>query len=88
MHLRRLRVSFLVKKRFSEEGLQTFSGAASLARAGRYNLAASPDWQALLTLFELNEGFAFIVLLVSNEEGAMVCRDALARPCRIGSRVA
>lgn len=47
--------------------------------ANRYNLAASPDWQALLTHFELNEGFAFIVLLVPNEEGAEVCRDALAK---------
>jgi tetratricopeptide (TPR) repeat protein len=47
--------------------------------ASRYNLATSPDWQALLTHFELNEGFAFIVLLVPNEEGAVVCRDALVR---------
>jgi hypothetical protein len=47
--------------------------------AGRYNLAVSPDWQALLTLFELNDGFAFIVLLVPNEEGAIVCGDALAK---------
>jgi tetratricopeptide (TPR) repeat protein len=51
--------------------------------AGRYYLAASPDWQALLTLFELNEGFAFIVLLVPNEEGGVVCRDALAK--RLGA---
>ncbi len=47
--------------------------------AGRYHLAASPDWQALLTLFDLNEGFAFVVLLVRNEEGAEVCREALGR---------
>ncbi len=47
--------------------------------AGRYNLGASLDWQALLTLLDLNEGFAFVVLLVPNEEGAAVCRDALIR---------
>lgn len=47
--------------------------------ASRYKLAASADWQALLRLFELNESFAFIVLLVPNEEGAIVCRDALAK---------
>jgi tetratricopeptide (TPR) repeat protein len=50
--------------------------------ASRYNLAQSPDWQALLRLFELNEGFAFIVLLVVNEEGSEVCRDALAKRLR------
>jgi tetratricopeptide (TPR) repeat protein len=45
--------------------------------AGRYNLATSPDWQALLTHFELGEGFAFIVLLVPDQQGADVCRDEL-----------
>lgn len=47
--------------------------------ASRYRLGASPDWQALLTLLDLNEGFAFIVLLVPNEEGAAVCQDALMK---------
>lgn len=47
--------------------------------ASRYNLSASPDWQALLTHFDLGEGFAFIVLMVADEEGADVCRAALDR---------
>ena len=46
--------------------------------ASRYDLATSPDWQALLTHFDLSDGFAFIVLLVPNEEGAEVCRRALS----------
>ena len=46
--------------------------------ASRYDLATSQDWQALLTHFDLSDGFAFIVLLVSNEEGAEVCRRALS----------
>ncbi len=45
--------------------------------ANRYNLSASADWQALLRHFELGEGFAFIVLMVPDEEGAEVCREAL-----------
>jgi len=43
----------------------------------RYNLSASPDWQALLTHFELGQGFAFIVLLVEDEQGAETCREGL-----------
>jgi tetratricopeptide (TPR) repeat protein len=45
--------------------------------ATRYQLGSSPDWQALLTHFDLGEGFAFIVLLVPNNDGAEVCREAL-----------
>jgi tetratricopeptide (TPR) repeat protein len=47
--------------------------------SARYNLAASADWQAVLTHFELGEGFAFIVLLVPDETGAEVCRLAMER---------
>ena len=47
--------------------------------ASLYNLSASAEWQALLTHFELGEGFAFIVLMVPNDEGAEVCRAALDR---------
>jgi tetratricopeptide (TPR) repeat protein len=54
--------------------------------ASRYKLAGSPDWQALLKLFELNEGFAFIVLLVPNEEGAVVCSDALAKRLEVARK--
>lgn len=45
--------------------------------AGRYNLADSLDWQPLIRHFELGQGFAFIVLLVPNDDWAEVCRDAL-----------
>jgi tetratricopeptide (TPR) repeat protein len=48
-------------------------------RASRYNLSASADWQAVLTCFDLGTGFDFIVLLVTDEEGAETCRAALAR---------
>ena len=47
--------------------------------AGAYDLGGSADWQALLSHFELGEGFAFIVLLVPNDDGASVCRAALER---------
>jgi tetratricopeptide (TPR) repeat protein len=50
--------------------------------ANRYELANSQDWQALLNHFELGEGFAFILLLVPNDDGAEVCRDALTRYLR------
>ena len=47
--------------------------------ASIYNLAGSADWQALLTHFDLGQGFAFIVLLVPNDDGAEVCQAALDR---------
>ena len=51
----------------------------SQTTAERYALDRSPDWRALRRHFELGEGFAFIVLLVPDAEGAEVCRAALAR---------
>jgi len=45
--------------------------------ASRYNLADSLNWQPLIQHFELGRGFAFIVLLVPNDDGAEVCRAAL-----------
>ena len=46
----------------------------------RTQIAASPDWQNLLTYFDLSgEGFAFIVLLVPDGEWAEACRQALER---------
>jgi tetratricopeptide (TPR) repeat protein len=45
--------------------------------ASRYNLADSLDWQPLIRHFELGQGFAFIVLLVPNDDWAEVCREAL-----------
>lgn len=54
------------------------SAAGTLAQ--RLNIAASPDWQNLLTYFDLaGEGFAFIVLLVPDSEWAAACRQALER---------
>jgi tetratricopeptide (TPR) repeat protein len=45
--------------------------------ASRYNPADSPDWQPLIRHFELGQGFAFIVLLVPNDDWAEVCREEL-----------
>ena len=45
--------------------------------ANRYNFADSLDWQPLIRHFELGQGFAFIVLLVPNDDWAEVCREAL-----------
>jgi len=45
--------------------------------ASRYNLADSLNWQPLIRHFELGRGFAFIVLLVPNDDVAEVCRAAL-----------
>lgn len=45
--------------------------------ASRYNFADSHDWQPLIRHFELGQGFAFIVLLVPNDDWAEVCREAL-----------
>ena len=45
----------------------------------RLNPAASPEWQYLLTHFELSEGFSFIVVLVPDADWSDACRIALAR---------
>jgi len=45
----------------------------------RLNPAVSPEWQHLLTHFELSEGFSFIVLLVPDSDWAEACRIALSR---------
>src|SRR5450432_1849899 len=47
--------------------------------ASRYYLAGSLDWRALLRHFDLGQGFAFIVLLVPDQDGAEACRAALVR---------
>lgn len=48
--------------------------------AQRLHIAASPDWQNLLTYFDLSgEGFAFIVLIVPDKDWADACRYALER---------
>ncbi|HMF54842.1 MAG TPA: tetratricopeptide repeat protein [Pyrinomonadaceae bacterium] len=54
------------------------STAGTLAQ--RTQIAASPDWQNLLTYFDVSgEGFAFIVLLVPDGDWAKACRQALER---------
>lgn len=46
--------------------------------ADRYNLAESAEWRKLLDHFELTAGgFAFIVLLVPDIDGAELCRNEL-----------
>jgi len=57
--------------------MQSLSPDALQRLSAAYNLGGSPDWQALLSHFELGDGFAFIVLLVPNDDGSRVCRAAL-----------
>ncbi|MBZ5626484.1 MAG: hypothetical protein LAQ69_48550 [Acidobacteriia bacterium] len=45
--------------------------------ASRYNFDDSLDWRPLIRHFELGQGFAFLVLLVPNDDWAEVCREAL-----------
>src|SRR5437016_3430687 len=45
----------------------------------RLNPGASPEWQHLLTHFELSEGFSFVVLLVPDADWANACRIALSQ---------
>jgi tetratricopeptide (TPR) repeat protein len=47
--------------------------------ASRYALVSLPEWQNLLRHFELSDGFAFVVLLVPDADGAEGCRQALQR---------
>src|SRR5207302_6775912 len=45
----------------------------------RLNPGTSPEWQHLLTHFELSEGFSFVVLLVPDADWASACRIALSQ---------
>jgi tetratricopeptide (TPR) repeat protein len=47
--------------------------------ARRYDLPNQPEWQRLLTLFDVSEGFSLIVLLVLEADGAALCRGELER---------
>ena len=47
------------------------------ALAARYNLSAQPEWQQFLTHFDLAESFALVVLLVTDADGADLCREEL-----------
>ena len=45
----------------------------------RLNPGTSPEWQNLLTHFELSQGFSFVVLLVPDADWANACRIALSQ---------
>jgi hypothetical protein len=47
--------------------------------ARRYDLPNQPEWQKLLTLFDVAEGFSLIVLLVLDADGAALCRRELEK---------
>ena len=51
-----------------------------------WNLNQSEAWQGVERLFELNNGFAFVLLLVPSEEGSAVCREALRRHLQTENR--
>ncbi|MGE4047389.1 MAG: hypothetical protein AB7F35_21180, partial [Acetobacteraceae bacterium] len=44
----------------------------------RYGAAAEAEWRLVTSHFELNEGFALLVLIVPDRDGAAICRQALA----------
>lgn len=45
----------------------------------RYDLPNQPEWQKLLTLFDLSEGFSLVVLLVPDADGAALCKRELEK---------
>ena len=47
--------------------------------ARRYDLPSQPEWQKLLTLFDVAEGFALVVLLVLDADGGALCRRELEK---------
>jgi tetratricopeptide (TPR) repeat protein len=49
------------------------------ALAARYNLPAQPEWQQFLNHFDLSENFALVVLLVTDADGADLCRMELEK---------
>jgi len=52
------------------------------ALAARYNLPAQPEWQQFLNHFDLSEGFALVVLLVLDADGAELCHAELEKQLR------
>jgi len=51
----------------------------SSALVRRYGQTAASEWQRVLNHFALGEGFALIVLVVPDRDGARLCRDELER---------
>lgn len=54
--------------------------------ARRYPLAAQAEWRKLLEHFDLATGFAFVVLLVPDSDGAELCRHELQTRLERGGR--
>lgn len=52
------------------------------AIARRYGPAAAAEWRRVTSHFALNEGFALLVLIVPDRDGAGLCRSALANRLR------
>ena len=52
----------------------------------RVQVAESPEWQTLLHLFDLNEGFALVILLVPDNFAAGVCANELRKHPSKGGR--
>src|ERR1700740_222806 len=51
----------------------------SSALARRYGQTAAGEWQRVLNHFALGEGFALIILVVPDRDGAQLCRNELER---------
>lgn len=51
--------------------------------ARRYGQAAAQEWQRVLSHFALGDGFALIVLIVPDRDGAQLCRDELQQSLTI-----
>ena len=49
------------------------------AIARRYGHAAANEWRRLLAHFDLGDGFALIVLIVPDRDGAAICRGELEK---------
>ncbi len=47
--------------------------------ARRYRLGEQAEWRKLLTHFKLTSGFDFVVLLVADNDGALLCRHELEK---------
>lgn len=54
----------------------------TLAIGGRYGAAAATDWRRVLSHFALNDGFALLVVIVPDRDGATLCHRALGASLR------
>jgi len=58
-------------------GIHFMDESSALAR--RYGQTAAGEWQRVLNHFALGEGFALIILVVPDRDGAQLCRNELER---------